>query len=280
MPELPEVEVTRQGLMETLPGKKVIKVSLSGKKLRSPIPGTQLNLYLPGNTIIQVDRRAKYLLFRLSDGSTLVIHLGMTGKLSFISAAEPRAKHDHLCLLLDDDMELRFNDSRRFGSVMFWPFMEAEEREKEFSIHIGMEPFSRKFNVSFLRQQSRTRKMPLKNFLMDARIIAGIGNIYANEILFAASLNPKKPANTVTPEEWKRIITATRIILKKAIKAGGSTISDFLGTGGNPGYFQVQFNVYNRAGKVCKKCSSTISKFIIGGRATYCCDNCQPMKVK
>lgn len=277
MPELPEVEVTRQGLLTTLIGKHITKVSYSGKRLRLPVPRTLLNTCLTGNRIITIDRRAKYLLFRISDGSTLVIHLGMSGKLSLIPADVSCAKHDHLRILLDDGFELRFNDTRRFGSVRLWPPGESEESEMEFSSRIGIEPFSRKFNISYLQKQSASRRMPLKNFLMDSRIIAGIGNIYANEILFAASLNPQTPANKITPKEWKRVLISTRKILKNAIKAGGSTISDFLGSSGNPGYFQVQFNVYNRAGNSCKKCGSIITKVIVSGRATYSCSHCQPL---
>lgn len=278
MPELPEVEVTRQGLLSSLTGRKIVRITSGSKRLREPIPKKLLNTHLPGKTILTIDRRAKYLLFRISNGSTLVIHLGMTGKLGLIASREPPAKHDHLRLLLDDNMELRFHDSRRFGAVMLWPPDEAQEREMEFSSRIGVEPFSTRFSISYLQHQSRSKSLPVKNFLMDSRIIAGIGNIYANEILFAAALNPTKPAGIVSLEEWKAVITSTHRILKNAIMAGGSTISDFLGSSGNPGYFQVQFNVYGRANAPCNKCSQPIAKIVIGGRATFFCPQCQPLK--
>ena len=277
MPELPEVEVTRLGLLSYLPGRRVTQISHSGKQLRVTVPQKLLATHVLGNTIVTIDRRAKYLLFRIENGSTLIIHLGMTGKLGLISSGEPPATHDHLRLLLDDGMELRFNDCRRFGSVMVWPPMEAKKMEAAFSSRNGVEPFSRDFNVTYLLKQSRSRKMPVKNFLMDARILAGVGNIYANEILFAASVHPQTPAKFVTHNEWKTIIATTRRILKKAIRSGGSTISDFLGSSGNPGYFQVHFNVYNRAGQKCKRCKNTINRILIGGRATFFCPSCQPL---
>jgi formamidopyrimidine-DNA glycosylase len=278
MPELPEVEVTRIGLLSRLPGRRITKISHSNKRLRLPMPRKLLTMHVRGNTIITIDRRAKYLLFRIAGGTTMIIHLGMTGKLGLISPQTSPAPHDHLRLLLDNGMELRFNDARRFGCVMVWPPMDAEDMEAAFSARIGVEPLSKDFNAPYLQQQSRLKKIALKKFLMDSRILAGIGNIYANEILFAASVHPETPACSVTPHQWKAIISSTRRILRKAIRAGGSTISDFLGSSGNPGYFQVHFNVYNRTGEECKQCKNTISRTVIGGRATFFCPQCQPVK--
>lgn len=276
MPELPEVEVTRLGLLPFLPGRLVTRISLSGKRLRSAVPSTLLRNTIQGDRISTIDRRAKYLLFRMATGAVMVIHLGMTGKLSLVPISEQPALHDHLRLQFDDGMELRFNDSRRFGSVMVWPAAEAAEREKAFSGRIGVEPFSRQFTAAHLQHRASSRKLPVKNFLMDARIVAGLGNIYANEILFAANINPATSASAITARQWKAIVTVTRRILKKAIRSGGSSISDFLGTSGNPGYFQIHFNVYNRAGERCRKCPESISKTVLGGRATFYCPCCQP----
>lgn len=276
MPELPEVEVTRLGLLPCLPGRKVIKVICSTKQLRLPIPKKLLLEHLQGKKITTIDRRAKYLLFRIAGGSTLVLHLGMSGKLSYISAEEPLAKHDHLRLLFENAMELRFNDSRRFGSIFLWPPDTAEQAEKVFAEHLGVEPLEKKFNTAYLVQKSRNKKLPVKNFLMDSRIIAGIGNIYANEILFAAGVHPRTPVGSVTSDQWKKIIQVTGKILKQAIRSGGSSISDFLGTSGNPGYFQFNFKVYNRKGEQCHHCRSPIEKLVLGGRATYFCPTCQP----
>lgn len=278
MPELPEVEVTRMGLLPHILGRRITKISHSGKRLRVPVPRKFLAMHVLGKTIVTIDRRAKYLLFRIENGSTLIIHLGMTGKLGLIPSGEPPATHDHLRLLLDDGIEIRFNDTRRFGSVMVWPSTEAKKMEATFSSRIGVEPFSNDFNISYLQKQSCSRKVPVKNFLMNSSILAGVGNIYANEILFAASVHPQTPTKNITKQEWKIIITATRRILKKAIQSGGSTISDFLGSSGNPGYFQVHFNVYNRASRKCKRCKNSINKTVIGGRATFFCPQCQPLK--
>lgn len=277
MPELPEVEVTRRGLLPNLPGRRITKISSSTKRLRLPLPRKLLAGHVLGNTIVTIDRRAKYLLFRMAGGSTMVIHLGMTGKLGLLPAHTPPAPHDHLRLLLDDGMELRLNDCRRFGCVMVWPSLEAANMEAAFSGRIGVEPFSNDYSAVYLRQQSQAKKTALKNFLMDSRILAGVGNIYANEILFAAAIHPQTPAKSLTRLEWETVISSTRLILEQAIRAGGSTISDFLGASGNPGYFQLQFQVYNRAGEACKQCKTNISKSVIGGRATFYCPRCQPL---
>lgn len=255
-----------------------MKISHSNKRLRLPMPRKLLAEHVLDNTIITIDRRAKYLLFRFAGGSTMVIHLGMTGKLGLIPKQTSPARHDHLRLQLDDGMELRFNDSRRFGCVIVWPPAEAETLETVFSSRIGVEPLSNNFKASYLLQQSRSKKMAVKNFLMDSRVLAGVGNIYANEILFYSSIHPQTPAHTLDQRQWNRVIASTRRILKKAIRAGGSTISDFLGSSGNPGYFQVHFNVYDRAGEKCTKCKNTaIRKSVVGGRATFFCPQCQPL---
>ncbi|MCL7487359.1 MAG: bifunctional DNA-formamidopyrimidine glycosylase/DNA-(apurinic or apyrimidinic site) lyase [Desulfobulbaceae bacterium] len=280
MPELPEVEVTRLGLLMSLPGRCVTKISSSNKRLRLPVPRKLLGEYVLGSAIATIDRRAKYLLFRMQNGAIMVIHLGMTRKLGLIASTTPPAPHDHLRLLLDDTMELRFNDSRRFGCVLVWTPREAEAMEAEFDARLGVEPFSRKFNMQYLRQQGCSRKTAIKNFLMDGRVVAGIGNIYANEILFAASIHPLTPAGLLAPGQWQAVIASTRRILKQAIRSGGSTISDFLGSSGNPGYFQVQFKVYHRGDEKCHQCNNIISKIIVGGRATFFCPYCQPIKTE
>lgn len=275
MPELPEVEVTKLGLEPLLPGRTVKKVSWSSKRLRVPMPRTLLSQYIYGSAFISIDRRGKFLLLRMVNKSVLVIHLGMTGKLSAVSSDLPPAKHDHLRLLLDNKTELRFNDSRRFGSISVWPSDQASLLERKLSDTVGVEPFSRKMNADYLLQSSLSRTQPVKNFLMDGKIVAGIGNIYANEILFDVKIHPQAPANSITRSGWNKVVASSRKILKKAILAGGSTISDFLGTSGNPGYFQLQLNVYGRKGKRCTKCKSSIHKIVLAGRATFYCPGCQ-----
>lgn len=280
MPELPEVEVTRRGLLPLLPGRTVQEVSWSNKRLRVAMPRKLLAQYIRGTGFVSIDRRGKFLLFRMTNDSVLVIHLGMTGKLSLMPSGETLTKHDHLRLLLDNETELRFNDSRRFGSISVWPPDQAGSKENELSAKIGVEPFSKELNADYLHQASLSKTQPVKNFLMDGKIIAGIGNIYANEILFAVKIHPQTPANCLNRPAWKKIVTSCRKIMKKAILAGGSTISDFLGTNGNPGYFQVQFNVYGRKGKKCTQCANTINKTVLAGRATYYCPTCQPLPDK
>ena len=276
MPELPEVEVTRLGLLPFLPGRRIERITRSRKRLRAESPPQLLRRCLVGATILTIDRRAKYLFFRLASGATLVVHLGMSGKLSLVPAATPPNPHDHLALHLDNGMALRFNDVRRFGSILVWPAPEARQLEADFAAQLGVEPLGQDLNAEDLRQRCRTRSQAIKTLLMDSRLVAGIGNIYANEILFAAGLHPLTPANQVSRGQWQKIVTASRRILQQAIRAGGSTIADFLGASGHPGYFQLQFKVYHRQGRPCRKCGQTIARTIVGGRATYFCPGCQP----
>ncbi len=275
MPELPEVEVTRRGLLPHLPGKKITAVKWSNKRLRTPIPRKLLKQSIEGQSVQAIDRRAKYLLFRMENGSVLILHLGMTGKIGLFPQAEPRARHDHLRLLLENGMEMRFNDSRRFGVILVWPAEQAAEFEEQFSATKGIEPFSDGFTPAALQQMAVKRRQPVKNFLMDSRLIAGVGNIYANETLFAAGIHPQTPVNRISTEDWHAIISTCREILTRAIEAGGSTISDFIGSSGSAGYFQLQLNVYDRADTPCPVCGQTIRKKVIGGRATFFCPDCQ-----
>lgn len=277
MPELPEVEVTRQGLLPHLLQRKIIGVSWSNKRLRLPIPRKLLREYIRQSAIAAVDRRAKYLLVRMQEGSVLVIHLGMTGKLGMFSENAPSAVHDHLRLQLDNGMEMRFNDTRRFGSITVWPAAEAVLLEKEFNSSKGIEPLSSEFTAKQLHRLAQRRSVPVKTFLMDSRIIAGIGNIYANETLFAAGIHPKSKVNTLSETQWQNITDSCLRILTRAIEAGGSTISDFLGSSGQPGYFQLQLAVYGKKHEPCPECGSPIKREVLGGRATFFCSNCQPL---
>ncbi|MGI6656347.1 MAG: bifunctional DNA-formamidopyrimidine glycosylase/DNA-(apurinic or apyrimidinic site) lyase [Desulfobulbus sp.] len=275
MPELPEVEVTRRGLLHRLSGRTILQVGWSGKRLRTALPRTLLRRHLTDGRIRTIDRRAKYLLIRMEDGAVLVLHLGMTGRCAVLPETTLRHKHDHLFLLLDNDMEFRFNDSRRFGSVALWPPAQALQLEESFSNKEGIEPLGEDFSPERLLALAGKRTIPIKTFLMNSRIIAGIGNIYANEILFACQINPLHPASGLTPHHWHRIVEETRRILHQAIEAGGSSISDFLGTSGQPGYFQLQLKAYGRTGEPCPECSTALIKTVLSGRATYHCPVCQ-----
>ncbi|GAB4338903.1 MAG: bifunctional DNA-formamidopyrimidine glycosylase/DNA-(apurinic or apyrimidinic site) lyase [Desulfobulbaceae bacterium] len=277
MPELPEVEVTRLGLLPAVTGRRVVQLSFSGKDLRFPLDRALLKRFIRGGLIRTVDRRGKYLLFRMRGGAVMVLHLGMSGKLTLAPPDMAPADHDHLRLLLDSGMELRLNDARRFGSVTVWPPAAAGEEEDRFSEKMGVEPFDTAFSPGYLHHRAATRHLPVKNFLMDGRIVAGIGNIYANEILFGAAVHPLCPASSLSMDDWRRIVAAARHILAEAIASGGSTISDFLGTSGNPGYFQLRFAVYDRKDAECRRCGAAIVRIVCGGRATFFCSCCQPL---
>jgi formamidopyrimidine-DNA glycosylase len=277
MPELPEVEVTRRGLLEQLPGRVILQITWSPYRLRTEIPGRLLLEHIAGQQIRTIDRRAKYLLLRMASGAILVMHLGMTGKLGVLQQETVRHKHDHLVLLLDNGKELRFNDSRRFGAILVWPAAHAAEQERVFSAKEGIEPFSSEFTPEHLLRLAQNRQTPVKSLLMDARLIAGIGNIYANEILFAARIHPLTPTSRLSRMAWERLIREAQRILQQAIEAGGSTISDFLNTSGHPGYFQLQLKVYDRKDAPCLQCAQPIEKTTLAGRATYYCPRCQAL---
>ncbi len=276
MPELPEVEVTRRGLLEPLSGRTIRRITWSGHRLRTEIPRQLLAEHIAGQQIRTIDRRAKYLLLRMAGNATLLIHLGMTGKLGVMARETERHKHDHLVLLLDNGMELRFNDSRRFGAIAVWPAEHALACEREFSDKEGLEPFGDQFTPKNLLRLARNRQVAVKSLLMNARLIAGIGNIYANELLFAARIHPLTPASRLSARQWRRIIAEARLVLQTAIEAGGSTIADFLGASGHPGYFQLQFKVYGRKDQPCHECGRPLIKTSQAGRATYHCPLCQP----
>lgn len=275
MPELPEVEVTKLGLLAQLPAQQVTGVWCSKYQLRSAIPRRELRAHIVGQRVQTVDRRAKYLLIRLENGAVLIVHLGMTGKLSLVDEQIPRHKHDHLVMQLQHGQQLRFNDSRRFGALVVWSAAEARDREAELSRAQGIEPLGPEFTAEALAHLAQQRRIPVKSWLMQGSVIAGIGNIYANEILFAAGIHPLLPANRLLPAQWQGVVLATGDILLQAIAAGGSTIADFLGTNGHPGYFQLQLKAYGREGQGCQVCGNLIEKTVVAGRSTFYCPVCQ-----
>ena len=276
MPELPEVEVICQGLLPHLLHRTIIDVRCSGKQLRAPVDCEGLQRELNEQRIANLTRRAKYLVLKTDNGATLIIHLGMTGNMGIFAAEAATKKHDHVCWLLDNNTELRFNDTRRFGAVRLFTAKNAAEEEKKFFSATGPEPFSRACSVTYLMQRAARRKQPIKSFIMDSHVVAGIGNIYANEILFHSRIHPQRPAFSLSPEEWKQLLTIMRKTLKHAIRCGGSTISDFVNASGEGGYFQMNFRIYGKAGEACSRCGEVVSKKTIGGRASFFCGNCQP----
>jgi formamidopyrimidine-DNA glycosylase len=273
MPELPEVEVIRRGLQNHLPGCKVLDIATSNKKLRLPMPRKNLKKYILGARVTSVDRRAKFLLITMDNGAYLVVHLGMTGRLGMLPSSALRAKHDHLWLQLDNSMQLRFNDVRRFGFIQV--LAPGNDFSNTMLEHIGPEPFSEEFNPKYLQENAAGRDRPLKNFLMDSRVVAGIGNIYACEILFLAGFNPGKKISSLTIKEWAKIVESSKYVLQKAIESGGTTISDFVNESGKSGYFQLELQAYGKQGQPCNCCSTSIAKKTMAGRATFFCPKCQ-----
>jgi formamidopyrimidine-DNA glycosylase len=272
MPELPEVEVIRRGLAPHLPGLAVTRIATGNLKLRKPVPQARLQEWILGTRIIAVDRRAKFLLFRMANSALLVIHLGMTGKLVLVPTETPSRKHDHLCLGLTGGLDLRYNDARRFGFIEV--YTPAELQEDPFA-HLGPEPFWEEFSATYLLGRARNRNQPVKCFLMDNTVVVGIGNIYASEILFAAGIRPAVRAGDLDKGQWQRIVAASRAVLEKAIACGGTTIADFVNESGKSGYFQNELRVYGRAGRPCLFCHTPVSRAVMSGRATFFCNQCQ-----
>ncbi len=275
MPELPEVEVICRGLQDHIVGKRITDLYYSGKKLRLPLEKATMHRELVGQRILSLSRRAKYLLMELENGASMIIHLGMTGNMGIFTKGSDLKKHDHVCWTLENITELRFNDTRRFGAVQLLLAKEAKAQTKDFFAATGPEPFSRSCSVAYLAKRAAKRKQAVKCFIMDSHVIAGIGNIYANEALFRSAIHPTRPASTLSEKEWKRLLTIIRKTLKHAIECGGSTISDFVNASGKGGYFQMNFQIYGKAGEQCTQCREIIQKTTIGGRASFFCPTCQ-----
>ena len=273
MPELPEVEVIRRGLTPHLLGRLINRVVISNRRLRLPVPRIKLKSLVQGNRVERVDRRGKYLLVNMSSGAMMVLHLGMTGRLAIYANGAPRVVHDHLRFLLDSGLELRFNDVRRFGSIQVLTPEEIENSHIFSSL--GMEPLGPSFSSNYLMKATKSRLRPIKNFLMDSKVVVGIGNIYANEVLFAAGIKPIRGVGTLGKQEWDKVVKACRKVLERAINCGGTTISDYVNSSGEAGYFQCELKVYGRFGERCQTCRSVISRQILAGRATFFCPSCQ-----
>lgn len=269
MPELPEVETTRRGLAPHLEGRRVRAVTLRRPNLRWPIP-PEISALLPGQRIEAVRRRAKYLLLDTQAGSAL-LHLGMSGSLRVLPPATPLDAHDHVDIALSSNRVLRFNDPRRFGCLLWQPPGETHELLRE----LGPEPLSDAFDGDYLFERSRGRKAPVKTFLMDQRIVVGVGNIYVAEALFAAGISPLRAAGRVSRERYARLAAAVKDILAYAITRGGTTLRDFISPDGAPGYFELELLAYGRGGEPCPRCGRPLQQAAIGQRATVWCGHCQ-----
>jgi len=270
LPELPEVETTRRGIAPHVEGKRVKSVLIRDSRLRWPIPAT-LAAELPGQKIEAIERRAKYLLLKTKT-ATLLAHLGMSGSFRIVTPAEPVRKHDHVDIVLADNTVLRFHDPRRFG-CMLW--VKDDVNAHPLLAGLGPEPLSNQLTADYLFTRSRKRSAPVKSFIMDQRIVVGVGNIYANEALFEAGISPRKKSGSVTRAQFETLVAEIKAVLQRSIKSGGTTLRDFVGSDGTPGYFVQELKVYGRGGEDCVTCRSKLREFRQGQRATVYCPKCQ-----
>lgn len=270
VPELPEVETIRRGIEPHVRGRRIDGVTVRERRLRWPLP-PDFEARLLARTIRGCSRRGKYLLLDLGEDH-LMLHMGMSGRLLVLPATEAVRPHDHLDLLLSGGVLLRFHDPRRFGAALLWP---KREPRHPLLAAMGPEPFDEAFDGDYLYTRSRGRIAAVKTFLMDGRIVAGAGNIYAAEALFRARLRPTRGAGRITRGEYRRLAVAMRATLADAIQAGGTSLRDFFGADGNPGYFQQDLYVYGRQGLPCRVCGTPIRRSLIGQRSSCWCPRCQ-----
>jgi formamidopyrimidine-DNA glycosylase len=269
MPELPEVETTRRGLCGHSEGQRIIAVTLRDTRLRWPVLASLPDV-LKGRTIRRLERRAKYLLFCMDHG-TLLVHLGMSGSLRVLLAPQDPGKHDHIDVELESGAVLRYNDPRRFGSFQWFAAGEPLAPLAK----LGPEPLSEGFAGNRLFQLSRGRKIAIKPFIMDGATVVGVGNIYASEALYLAGIRPDRAAKRVSLARYERLAEHIKQVLTNAIEHGGTTLRDFVGGDGKPGYFAQQLYVYGRSGEPCKGCGTLLRDKVIGQRASVYCIACQ-----
>ncbi len=270
MPELPEVETTRRGIEPALIDRRVIELAVHEPRLRWPVEAGIAG-DVAGQRITAVRRRAKYLLIDFKRGS-LLLHLGMSGSLRILPAGTGRLTHDHVDLRLDSGNTLRFNDPRRFGSLHYTtgdPALHPLLRE------LGVEPLDAGFTADYLFRATRGRRVAIKLLIMNSHVVVGVGNIYASEALFLAGVRPGRAASSLTRVQCARLVTAIRAVLRKAIRFGGTTLRDYVGADGQPGYFRQELYVYERAGEACRKCATPVRQITQGQRSTYYCPTCQ-----
>jgi formamidopyrimidine-DNA glycosylase len=276
MPELPEVEVTRLGIQPHLEGLRVSAVKIIDGRLRWPVP-RNLNTLLTGQKVLGIERRGKYLLMEFDTGY-LLLHLGMTGTLRVLPSSDPLKLHDRVTFEFGK-LSLRLHDPRKFGAVLWHPKSIGPIESNALLQKLGVEPFSPEFagelGTEVLYQCSRKRSVAVKQFLLAGQAVVGVGNIYCSESLFEAGIHPAKAAGKLTRPQCSRLANAVRLILKKAIAAGGSSLKDFVNSEGDPGYFMVQTKVYDRKDQPCKVCKTVIKQIVQGQRSTYFCPQCQ-----
>ena len=269
MPELPEVETTRLGLLPRLQGRTLRRIVVRNPRLRWPVPD-ELEARLAGLTLKALDRRGKYLLFDFG-GITQIVHLGMSGSLRFTGPGEPAALHDHIDWLFDDGTTLRLRDPRRFGAVLWTD----DVSQHPLLAHLGPEPLTPAFDAATLHAQCQRRSAAIKQVIMDAQVVVGVGNIYASESLFHAGIRPATAARRLSRPACARLVESIKRVLAAAIAAGGSSLRDYVATDGELGYFQLQTRVYDRERLPCKVCATPIRRIVQGQRASFYCPACQ-----
>ncbi len=270
MPELPEVETTRRGIEPHVLGVRIAEVIVRRRDLRQPVSADLAAI--EGRRITDVRRRSKYLLLGIEDGSTVLIHLGMSGSLRVIPPSEPWKTHDHVGITLENGKQLRFHDPRRFGLVLR---LTGDPAEHPLLRHLGPEPLGDDFTAACLQAACAKRSAAIKLVIMDAKVVVGVGNIYASEALFRAGILPRTPANKLSKPRLARLAEAIRQVLTESIEQGGTTLRDFLHSDGKPGYFKQRLFVYDRTGEPCRVCATPIRHAVLGQRATYWCPKCQ-----
>lgn len=273
MPELPEVEVICRRLAPKIRGVRIREIWASGKKLRRQLSPADLE-HLPGRQITDLSRRGKYLLLHLEDHSRLLVHLGMTGRLLLQTDSCQVPPHSHYIFRFGDGRQLIFQDIRRFGQLALYP----PDMEPEIFRQLGPEPFDPELTPAQLAARAAGQRRPVKNLLLDGHFLAGLGNIYACEILFATGIHPRTPAGELSGAAWERLLQETRRILTAAIAAGGTTVANFADCEGQTGWFALQLQVYGRAGEPCRRCGAPISREVLAGRSTFFCPVCQPRR--
>ena len=269
MPELPEVETTCRGIRPYLEGCNVDKVIIRQSSLRYPVPA--LARYVEDKRITSVIRRGKYLLIAVGDGH-LLIHLGMSGSLRLVEPEVPVGKHDHLDWVLENGKILRYTDPRRFG-VVDW--LEGDPFVHRLLSRLGPEPLEKDFDTEYLFQQGKKRQVPIKSLIMDSHVVVGVGNIYANEALFLSGIRPSKSASKISRQRYDLLVSAIKSVLAEAVKQGGTTLRDFVGGDGKPGYFKQSLHVYGRGGLLCDRCQTSLKDISLAQRSTVYCPKCQ-----
>ncbi|SCZ53241.1 bifunctional DNA-formamidopyrimidine glycosylase/DNA-(apurinic or apyrimidinic site) lyase [Thiohalomonas denitrificans] len=270
MPELPEVETTRRGIAPHITGRRILTVEVREPRLRWPVP-SDLQKRVAGQRVTEVRRRGKYLLLMLERGS-IILHLGMSGSLRVLEEPLTPGRHDHVDLVFTEGLRLRLTDPRRFGALLW---TDGPPESHKLLAGLGPEPLSDAFDGDYLFRRSRGRRVPVKAFLMDARVVVGVGNIYANEALFMAGIRPDRPAGGISRARYLRLAEQVRSILEQAIIQGGTTLRDFTDSQGRPGYFAQSLAVYGRGGLPCPACGARLREVRLGQRSTVFCPHCQ-----